>query len=560
MKEVMELNELNTAKVLTAEPRLPNQPVELVSIIEAPVDVFERQNEFVLTTGIGCGSDPALFKGFVQDIIDSKAAALGIATGCYIFDIPPETLRLAEEHQFPMIQIPWNVRFAHITQAILGKLNNWHRIVLERSEEMQRQLLQVFLEGADYSEAVEIIYQRVGRPVVIIDHEGRIKGESSNSSGLVTKWSHHSRSLSGPLTVDPFPIPQYPPKTDAGWFMLKDQSALLVPIRSAHKIQGYLLFSLPDGTSADPSLGKAEEQLLEYAVTSVALWFQREYSIQETEMRLRGDFVWNLATGQRDSWDRVLSQAKALDYELMLPYVCILGLPENFNELAEQKSPDPLFHQHWLQGSILSVEKQLHEAAKALHRKTMITFFQDQFIIYLEVPMNNVKESVDAFLDLAEMKVQRSLPGLVLSWGIGENHAGVKTFHESFQDAQVAINIGRRQKGPGHRHTYASTDIFRILLSLADHPDLQKMTLSTVGVLIDYDQQRGLDLFKTLSVYIRNRGNISKTARDLFLHRQSLHYRLQKIESLTGRSLVDPDDIFLMDLSIKLWNTGISQT
>ncbi|MFB4166322.1 helix-turn-helix domain-containing protein, partial [Alteribacillus sp. JSM 102045] len=42
----------------------------------------------------------------------------------------------------------------------------------------------------------------------------------------------------------------------------------------------------------------------------------------------------------------------------------------------------------------------------------------------------------------------------------------------------------------------------------------------------------------------RNRGNVSQTARELNLHRQSLLYRLRKIETLTGCNLVNSDDTF----------------
>ncbi len=48
------------------------------------------------------------------------------------------------------------------------------------------------------------------------------------------------------------------------------------------------------------------------------------------------------------------------------------------------------------------------------------------------------------------------------------------------------------------------------------------------------------------------KGNVSKTARELNLHRQSLLYRLKKIEALTNRSLSNTDDLFLLNLSIRL--------
>lgn len=118
------------------------------------------------------------------------------------------------------------------------------------------------------------------------------------------------------------------------------------------------------------------------------------------------------------------------------------------------------------------------------------------------------------------------------------------------------MEIGSRQKGPGQRNTYASTGIYRVLQCLANNDEIHSVVLSTIGGLVVYDKDRGLDLIRTLMVYIRNRCNVSQTARELNLHRQSLLYRLGKIEALTGLSLTESDDLFLLDLSIKLWTTG----
>nr|WP_281419503.1 helix-turn-helix domain-containing protein [Bacillus alkalicola] len=54
-------------------------------------------------------------------------------------------------------------------------------------------------------------------------------------------------------------------------------------------------------------------------------------------------------------------------------------------------------------------------------------------------------------------------------------------------------------------------------------------------------------------IYNKYKGNVSQTARALNLHRQSLLHRLRNIESLTQLSLVDSDDLFLLELSVRLW-------
>jgi PucR family transcriptional regulator, purine catabolism regulatory protein len=107
---------------------------------------------------------------------------------------------------------------------------------------------------------------------------------------------------------------------------------------------------------------------------------------------------------------------------------------------------------------------------------------------------------------------------------------------------------------------YENTRIDRVLLSIAQNEEMKEIIMSTIEPLVQYDNQRNMDLIGTFIAYNRCHGNVSQTARLLNLHRQSLLYRLRKIESLTGLSLIDPDDLFLLDLSIKIWKMGLYET
>lgn len=82
---------------------------------------------------------------FVQEVIDSGASALAIALGRYVTEIPQEILQLAEAHDFPIIELPWRIRFSDITQTVLSKLNQWQQSIVDNSEELQKELLHLFL-------------------------------------------------------------------------------------------------------------------------------------------------------------------------------------------------------------------------------------------------------------------------------------------------------------------------------------------------------------------------------------------------------------------------------
>ena len=538
VKDVLNLSLMKKAKIRTAGGSLHARPVSSVSVIEMPVEDFVQTHELVLTTAIGCSDHPEIFSDFVQDIIHSQAAALVIATGRHVVKIPEQVICLAEQYDFPIIETPWEIRFSDITRAVLSDLNDWHKFSLKRSEELQRHLLNLFLSEATLSDAAETIHQKLATPVVITDNKGMIKGHSKNADLLIHQ------------------IQSFLQTSDIEEIFQQEHTITGLKIQTAHKIQGYLFFSLPS-ESTDFFLNNKEEHQLQHALTAIALWFQREEAIEETKTHLKDEFVWSLAKGEIEDWDKAASRAKSLNYNINLPYVCILSIPENMETLFKKSNTQGITYEHWLFDQICLLEEQMIKAGELMKRKTMTTYHHEHFIIFLEVDTGQIHETIQDYLHLAEKKIKKLLPGVVMSWGIGENHAGVKTFSQSYNDARIALYIGRRQKGPGHRSTYANTGIFRALLALAKNPEMEEIVLSTIGSLIDYENQRGLDLIHTLTMYIRNKGNISQTSRALNLHRQSLVYRLRKIESLTGRSLENPDDLFLLDLSIKLWTTGM---
>lgn len=560
VKDLMNLPMMSEAKVLSASSVLESRAIESVSVIEIPVENFVRRNEFVLTTAIGCGDHPKEFERFVWEVQKSEATALAVAVGRHVHHIPADVLRFAEKHGFPIIELPWEIRFADVMQAVLDELHNWHRSVLKRSEEVQKHLLDLFMRGADLTEIAEDVGRKTGYPAVISDDKGAVRAASQHSTAHLAKWrEHYTQAITDSLSWNALPAPQHLALTNLSYLSMEDTTLLRLEIRSGGKMFGYLLLLLPSESPQTAWLTNDHAHVLRHAATVAALWFQREHTIKETELRYRGDFVWSLAKGEIDSWDMVLSRAKTLQYNLSLPYVCLLGFPENMESRFQGDKTYKETYEQWLHMMIGEIEQHIAQVGINLQRRVMHTYHSGHFIVFLEVPPERISDAVNSFIHQLENRFSSLLPGLVMSWGIGDQHAGVKTFSESYDAARLALDIGRSLKGPGHRSTYTDTGIYRALHSLAKNRDIRESALSTVRPLADYDSQRDADLIPTLVAYIRNLGNISQTARMLNLHRQSLLYRLRKIESLTNRSLLDPDDLFLLDLSIKLWKIGLAQ-
>lgn len=557
LQRVLELTVFSRAKVLTAKETIPERKIKMVSFLEAPLDIFERKQELILTTGLGFQNDRNIFKKFVEELIEAGAEALVIACGNYVKEIPEEILMIAEKAGFPIIESPWEVRFGEISQAVLEEISKQSHLLDEQSKEMQTELLRIFLQDRSLADGLKVISQYLHLPLAIIDHEGKIMAVNAQNKELENEWHAFRQSLPGPFSSKTLNRRNIAEEVHPALYHLKGSSLYLMPIQSFRgSYQGYLLLDSGDEPLAS-FMSRKTELLLDYAATSLALWFQRTNTIIKAETAFRADFVLELATKQPDSWDVAARQAESMGYDVEKPYVCMVGLLKNVNDLVKKQGANHDAANDLRHRTLLSLENQINNTATIYRKKAMYTYYQDKFIIYLEPQekSGDIDKGIHAFLDLAEEKLQHILPGVDIVWGI-DDEPKVKNFQKSFHNAQAALNIGLQQKDERKRFTITNVSLYKVLLTLQDSPDVEKLIAATIGKLVKHDKEKNAELVKTLSSYIENLGNISQTARELYIHRQSLLYRITQIEKITGLSLRHSDDFLTLSLSLKFWTMG----
>lgn len=557
--DVLEYELLEGAVVRTAKPYANARPVHWVSVMEMPVENFVRRNELVLTTAMGCHNDLQAFQGFVQDIIDSGAAALMIAMGRHVYEIPREVVELAEQHEFVLVELPWELRFSTIIEEVMIHLNDLHQLERQRSEKVQQDLLKLILADAELEKIAAYIRRELKSPLIITDAYGGIQSAAGWSRAKLEDWEQH-------VSDGVFPIREAISKRNRDPMIRKFRTEKLsgrnlvqVPVlQVSDQPQGYLFVELPEAEE-EGRLDVFVVHVLEHAATTISLWMSRQNAVEETKAALRMDFVRELANGEFTSADQAASRARSLGYDLGLSYISIVGYPENFRELFDRRTKDDNSYPDWSKNMIAYIEEEIYYAAHAMKRTIMMSYTNGRLLIFLEKPAESGHENQVNFLDLVERRLRNLLPEVLISWGIGDFVKGFGGFSSSFQHAQTALEIGRSKKGPGHRMDYRDTRADRLLLQLAKTQGMNDVILYTIQPLVEYDQQRQMDLIGTFSAYNHYQGNVSQTARALNLHRQSLLYRLRKIEALTGLSLVDPDDLFLLELCVRTYRIGATE-
>ncbi|MDA8200867.1 MAG: PucR family transcriptional regulator ligand-binding domain-containing protein [Thermaerobacter sp.] len=489
--DLMDLPIMRGARELTGTggPR----PIRSVSVIEAPVEEFVREGELVLTTGMGC-TEPEQLMALVADIARAKASAVGIATGYYVTVIPSTVVELAQSWHLALVDIPWDVRFSEIVEAVSEVLLTERRQLLDQAKEMQSEVWRVILRHGSASDVMAALAARVGAPLWVTAPDGVL------------------------LAGDPTAAPG---------------EALTVPVRSTTRLEGYLQVVATSPGSVDPDLASE-------AASALATWFLYQEAERQRRFQSRDALLWSLAYGEVDLSD-VADRAQILGYHPTRPYLGLLGRVDH---------GDPT------EGAEAGVLSTVHElVAKSLARYSPAPLAArrgDSFLVYLEIRPGDPVQVARRFLDDLDRRLRDLSPRVVMSWGIGLADQPGNRFHHAYRQAHEALNIGYGLAGPGHRTYFSDVRIYQMLLHLAQEPVAQELLAATLSPLDAYDNKRHGELVPTLDAFIRTRGQISETARLLNLHRQSLTYRLSQIERLTGRTLDDPETWFLFSFALHI--------
>ena len=139
--------------------------------------------------------------------------------------------------------------------------------------------------------------------------------------------------------------------------------------------------------------------------------------------------------------------------------------------------------------------------------------------------------------------------------GIGTAVTGIKDLARSFKEAQVALEVGKVFDTDRNIINYDNLGIARLIYQLPT--TLCDMFLQEVfkrGSIETLDQET---LF-TIQKFLEDNLNVAETSRRLFVHRNTLVYRLEKIKKLTGLDLREFEDaiVFKVALMVKKYLTA----
>jgi sugar diacid utilization regulator len=148
-------------------------------------------------------------------------------------------------------------------------------------------------------------------------------------------------------------------------------------------------------------------------------------------------------------------------------------------------------------------------------------------------------------------ELEDALAGFHLTIGVSRRVADPVDLYRAGNEARLAVNVGEAEGMP--LLAFEDTGAYRLLLpAISDDPgELERFFAETVAPLAAYDDQYETELVATVEAYLANDGNVAATAKQLFTHRHTIRYRLERVRELCGHDVTATEGREKLGLGLK---------
>jgi purine catabolism regulator len=506
------------ARVVAGASRL-DTGVRWAHVAEIPeIPTLLRGGELVLTTGIGLPTDPAGRAAFLGALADVPVAGLAVELGrAFVGRLPAAMVRRAEELGLVLVEIPREVAFVEVTEAV-------HALVLDAQIERMRAtqavheaFTEMSVEGAEPEHVLRLVARLARTPVVLENLAHQVLAHDAaggEPAALLERWEARSRRAR--------------PEGRTGWDA--DAGLLATTVGARGHDWGRLLLVRHD--PPEP----LDVVLVERAAATLALNRLLARDLEGLERQTHRSLLAALLAHTEPDADVVL-RARALG--VPLEGRRLLGV------VVRPWSP-PGSPTGGLEGQarLRDLGECVAHAARTAGVAALVGALDDRGIGVLAA-LSPRQRDVDVLPVLAE-EVRRSVKGrlphvdadrLVVAAGsvVGGPRDARRSLVEAGQVADAAAHLSTT--APFLR--LPDLRLRGLLQLLRDDPRVHTFTEREIGALLAHDAATGDDLTGTLRTYLAAGRNKSVAAQNAHLSRPAFYDRLAKVEQVLGADLDD---------------------
>jgi PucR family transcriptional regulator, purine catabolism regulatory protein len=505
-----------------------------------------EQGELVVFASVPAALAGEGARRLVELLVETEAAGLLL-----VQDAPPALVDAADAAGLPVLVAPPGSSAAELERAIVALIVDSRSQLRQRADETYQRLTRIALEDRGLAALVQALADAMDKLVVIEDEYGAVQAAAAPRGTSVDGASELSldavlRELKGRTRELPWPgreamraLAVTPSRLALGASGLL---RLVVPIVLRRTMAGFLSAVAPAN-----AFDELDELTLGPAAVVCGLEIAKQRAVAETEYRLQADVLEAALAGRFGSQGELLARARALGHELDGEHVALVfGLDPSrspagtaaFDGDGEGPADPP-------RPRLLDALRRVLDAQQ---RPALLRQDGERVAVFVPLAPEGAAQDGEALRQAAATM----LSGAALSVGAGRPYGGVAGLATGYHEAEEALVIGQELLGGARTTYFGDLGIRRLLFPLRDSPELRTFYAEYLGALESYDERHGTELIRTLEGFFTHHGNHVRAADALHLHRNTLLYRLARIQAISGLDLDDAEVRLAAQVALRL--------
>lgn len=525
VNEALKLPELSMVNLVAGKAG-GERKITSINVMEVPdISGFVKEGDLLVTTMYPIRNQEKLQRELVPMLQDKGVAALAIAPLEMDKSIPDFMVQQAESLDFPLLALPYATAFNSIINPILQNIVDRQTSLLKKNAEVNQRFINLLIKGGSLTEIAGMIHGEGDIPVAICSPLGNVMASAGEiDEGCIAHFAENGLLSQG------------------GLLQLEGASELPAQVWSypihyvgEHYATVFLIFP---GT--DLQRNQPEQEMVEQAANIIALEIARIRNQHTLEQRQRASLMENLLQGKVGSLPQAIRMGKGCGWDLSGAFLPVVIRAREGEGQAETKE-DVFF----------TLQKSLDERIlRRLHHGAITVSISNETLALFPVSVSDSGGQLS--------RIQAFITDFVggftrLVWvGIGRVAEDILHLPLAVAQAEKAAAIAGLSAGKKQVLSYDELGVFRVLSDRDSHGEQLLFLRETLGGVLAQKADYRDELLRTLEVYFASGCNLRQTAKELFMHYNTISYRVRRIEELLGQNLADPETRLSMQVALKL--------
>lgn len=536
LEQVLSVPRFNDLILLTKKANL-KKGINNVEITETPdIANYISSQTLILTTGMYYKDKENELYQLIDSLSIIQCAGLCIKVGRFLDSIPQDIIDYANTRDVPILQCPSTKPLGTILKEIMSYLSETKEAEIAYALDIQRKFSTLFLNDATLQRIIKEFGELTNTPIMLLnpfkeniaisDNWNKLQDSPGDIINILSEKDAFQSDKNATIiintpNVNQLDIAVYPIKSHTYfpyYLVILFPKNILYPVTEFAIDQGLMVLSFTilknDKLYEVNKLRKSDYLSTLIDRQERSLFNEKEWFKYESNFGIKLSSFYQMVYVRVQETSNMIYTSRRYEEKLKLTYEWL-----DTHMVKE------------LPGSVVFLDKIINNSIILLQK---------------EISSSALKEKLETLNHL----IQKKLPINVL-FSCGQPYSHLDYLAKSLNEAKIIDRERTEFNNKEIVSVYKPKGITRLLENI-EKEEAKYFSQDCLKILSYPQSEMDIELRKTLKAFLDNQCEITKTANELFIHRNTVKYRIDNIEELLDCKIDTPENSFKLRLALEL--------